>query len=155
MQQPSRVRFALEIALIPTIAFVLHDFVFQLPDNEGDVTIGFVVTIVGLLLVWGSSAYVAARHLQHGMTRVIVGALIAAISVGFLWLAFVALNTMFIERMSYEPDRILAFHRSGYATLREWWTHSQEAGPFPLLGAVAAVVGAIGGAIRSRVPPTA
>jgi hypothetical protein len=48
----------------------------------------------------------------------------AGASVAFLWFAFVGLNTLFIEQMSYEPDRILAFHRSGYATLQEWWHHT-------------------------------
>jgi hypothetical protein len=147
--QLSSVRFAVAIALLPTIAFILHDFAFQLPDNEGDITIGFVVTIVGLLLVWACSGYAVARHVKRGATRAIAGAVIAAMSIGILWLAFLVLNTLFIERMSYEPDRILAFHRSGYATWREWWNHNHGSGPFPLLGCVAAVVGAISGGMRA------
>jgi hypothetical protein len=37
-------RLTFAIALIPTIAYVLHDLVFQLPDNAHEATLGFFVT---------------------------------------------------------------------------------------------------------------
>ena len=60
----------------------------------------------------------------------------------------------FTDRMSYEPDRIRAFERSGYATMREflmsgsWWRS-----PLPLLMAVAALAGAVGAWLRARLHP--
>ena len=38
------IRAALVVTVVPTLAFVIHDFVFQLPDNQGDLTIGFLIT---------------------------------------------------------------------------------------------------------------
>jgi hypothetical protein len=129
----------------PTAAFVLHHFVFQLPDNEGDLTIGFFATIVGLLAIWASSGYVAARWPTRTLPAVGAGVLAPVVSTAMLCSTFVVLNGLFIDRMSYEPDRLLAFHRSGYATLQQWWNHQQGWGPFPILICAAAVVGALGG----------
>jgi hypothetical protein len=142
------IRLALAVAIIPTIAFVLHDLVFQLPDNEGEASLGFFVTIAGLLCVWGCSGYLMARPANRTAAAFFAGAVAGIVSVGVLWLTFVALNNLFLDRMSYEPDRIRAFHQSGYATMREYWDHQRGWGPFPLVMLVAAVVGGIGGAVR-------
>jgi hypothetical protein len=65
-----------------------------------------------------------------------------------LWVSLIVLNSLFIDRMSYEPDRIRAFQQSGYATMGEYWKHQHSLGPFPLLMSVAAVIGTVGGGIR-------
>jgi hypothetical protein len=143
-------RLAIALASVPTVAFVLHDFVFQLPDNEGDVTFGFVVTIAGLLVVWAAGGYLAARLSSRTLTAVSLGALTGFFSVAMLWLMFIALNGSFLDRMSYEPDRILAFQQSGYPTLRDWWNHQHGWGPFPILMAAAALIGGLGGLIEQR-----
>jgi len=147
------IRLALVLAVVPTLAFVLHDFVFQLPDNEGDVTMGFLLSVAGLLCLWAAHGYVAARVPRSIAAAIAAGALMAAISVAMVWLAFIALNGLFIERMSYEPDRIRAFQRSGYPTLQEWWRHQRGWGPFPIVMTVAAVVGAFGGLTQRMVSP--
>ena len=146
--RPGSIRLTLAVAIIPTIAFVLHDLVFQLPDNEGEASLGFFITIVGLLCVWGCSGYLMARRANRRAMAPLAGAVAGILSVGILWLTFVALNNLFLDRMSYEPDRIRAFHQSGYATMREYWDHQRGWGPFPLVMLVAAVVGGIGGAVR-------
>src|SRR5262245_12550279 len=53
---------ALAFAITPTIAFVLHDFVFQLPDNEGELTVGLVATLAALLFVWGHERLDGCSH---------------------------------------------------------------------------------------------
>jgi hypothetical protein len=142
----------LGFAAIPTIAFVLHDLVFQLHDNGHEATLGLVLTVAGFLFIWACSGYLIARRVSGSTTRVIAGAVAGIVSVGVLWLTFIVLNNVFLDRMSYEPDRIRAFQQSGYATMREYWHHQSGWGPFPLLMAVAAVVGAIGGAVRRNKP---
>jgi hypothetical protein len=144
----------LAVTAIPTIAFVLHDFVFQLPDNEGNVTVGFLVTLVGLLVVWACCGYIIAARVRGSFASLVYGAFAAAASVAMLWLTFIILNNSFIERMSYEPDRIRAFQQSGYATMREYWNHQHGWGPFPLLISVAGVVGAVGAFIRNSGRPS-
>jgi hypothetical protein len=139
---------ALAFATTPTIAFVLHDFVFQLPDNEGELTVGLVATLAALLFVWAASGWTVARMARGTITAILAGAIMAALSVAMVWLAFVVLNGLFVERMSYEPDRLLAFRRSGYPSLQEWWNHQRGWGPFPLLLVASAVVGALGGVIQ-------
>jgi MFS family permease len=142
-------RFAwLGVAAIPAIAFVLHDFVFQLPDNEGDVTVGFLLTIAGLLVVWSCCGYFIARGGRRSFASLGLGAFSGVVSVALLWMTFVVLNSLFIDRMSYEPDRIRAFQQSGYATMREYWDHQHGCGPFPLLMFVAAVLGSVGAGMR-------
>jgi hypothetical protein len=135
------------IGALPAVAFMLHDLIFQLPDNQHEATLGFFVTVGGLLAVWALSGCLAAGNAPsgHAMAR---GALAGLVSVAILWLAFAVLNNLFIDRMSYEPDRIRAFHRSGYGTMREFVNRGLVFSPFfPLLMAVAAVSGGIGGAI--------
>jgi hypothetical protein len=146
--KPSNRLSWLGVAVIPTIAYILHDLVFQLPDNQGDVTPGVVLTIGCLLVVWGWCGYLMARDARGATVSVVAGAFAAAFSVAGLWLTFISLNALFLDRMSYEPDRILAFRRSGYATMREFWNHQRSSGPFPLLMVVAAVMGALGAELR-------
>ena len=150
--QPGKLPLAVAVAIIPTIAFVLHDFVFQLPDNEGEASLGFFLTVAGLLCVWGCSGYIVARRAGGVGAAIIEGAVAGMVSVGLLWLTFVVLNSIFLDRMSYEPDRIRAFQQSGYATMREYWSHQSGGGPFPLVMGVAAIVGALGalGAVVRR-----
>jgi hypothetical protein len=74
---------------------------------------------------------------------------ICIVIVGILSLTSISLKNLFVYRMSYEPDRIRAFQQSGYATMKEY-LHHQGWGPAPLLMFVAAIVGAIGGAVRKR-----
>jgi uncharacterized membrane protein YeiB len=141
-------RLTFAIAIIPTVAFILHDFVFQLSDNAHEPTLGFFLTIAGLLCVWGCSGHILARRANAVGSALMAGAVAGVVSVAVLWLTFIVLNHLFLDRMSYEPDRIRAFQRSGYATIREYWGHQRGWGPFPLLMFAAAAVGAIGGAIR-------
>ena len=129
------------VIVAPAVAFVLHDLIFQLPDNQHEGSPGFFVTVLGLLFAWGLGGYLAGRRTPTIRARAIAGAATAIASVGILWFTFFALNRMFPERMSYEPDRIRAFQASGYPTMREYLAH-QGSGPFPLLMVVAMAVGA-------------
>jgi len=138
------------VALAPTLAFVLHDFVFQLPDNQHEASAGFVLTVMGLLVVWIATGYLAARGASQ---RAALGAAAGVSSVLVLWATFIALNWFFTERMSYETDRLRAFHASGAATLREFLFRRFTPGPFPLLAGVAAVAGAAGSLLRRATPP--
>jgi hypothetical protein len=63
--------------------------------------------------------------------------------------AFAVLNNLFVDRMSYEPDRFAAFQRSGCATMRAFVNCEMVLSSFfPVLGVIAAVVGAAGGVVR-------
>src|SRR5438876_9282529 len=84
--RPWNLRFALAVAVIPTMAYILHDFVFQLPDNHHEPTLGFFITIAGLLCVWAGSGYIIARPANCVLSRIIMGAFIGIVSVGILWL---------------------------------------------------------------------
>ena len=140
----SRSMLSLGVALIPAFAFTLHDFVFQLPDNQHEASLGFFMTACGLLFVWALGGYLAARGTRTIPAAIGAGAVTAVLSVGILWLTFVSLNNLFTDRMSYEPDRIRAFKASGYPTMREYLDHGTGSGPFPLLLGVAVIVGTAG-----------
>src|SRR4051812_14598664 len=90
------------IVAAPAIAFTLHDFVFQLPDNQHEASLGFFATVFGLLFVWAFAGYLVGRRARTAVAGVGAGAIAAAASVAVLWLTFVALNTLFTDRMSYE-----------------------------------------------------
>jgi len=140
--------------LAPTIAFVLHDLVFQLPDNQHEASLGFFATVFGLLLAWALGGYLAARGTRAIVAALSRGAITAVMSVGILWLTFTALNRLFTDRMSYEPDRIRAFRASGYSTMREYLDHGQGVGPLPLLLGVAVLAGIGGSVLGSKIPGT-
>ena len=139
--------------LSPTAAFVLHDFVFQLPDNQHEASLGFFMTLFGLVFVWALGGYLVGRGTSSAFAAIIRGTMTAVMSVGILWLAFITLNRLFTDRMSYEPDRIRAFRASGYATMREYLDHNKGPGPFPLLMSVAVLVGVVGSVCGERNRP--
>jgi len=138
------------VIVAPTVAFVLHDLVFQLPDNQHEASPGFFATLLGLLFVWALGGYLAGRRTRSVLGAISAGAATAIISVGILWLTFITLNRVFIERMSYEPDRIRAFRASGYPTMREYIVHDVGAGPFPLLMSVATIAGLAGSVVGKQ-----
>jgi hypothetical protein len=140
---------ALGVGLIPTIAFTLHDLVFQLPDNQHEPSLGFFLTVFGVLLVWGVAGYFAAQGSRSLLAAIGAGAVAATASVAILWLAFITLNDLFTDRMSYEPDRIRAFRASGEPTMRAYLDH-RGAGPFPLVMGVAVLAGVAGGAVGRK-----
>jgi hypothetical protein len=133
---------SLGVALIPTVAFTLHDLVFQLPDNQHEASLGFFLTAFGLLFVWALGGYLAGRGTRTVFAAIRTGAVTGVMSVGILWLTFIALNNLFTDRMSYEPDRIRAFRASGYPTMRDYVNHGMGLGPLPLLVGVAVLTAA-------------
>jgi hypothetical protein len=141
---------SLAVALIPAAAFFLHDFVFQLPDNQHEASLGFFLTLAGLLFVWGLAGYLAARGRTH---RVIWGATAGVVSVLMIGVTFFVLNWFFVDRMSYEPDRIRAFHASGARTMWEFVNgRGFDPGPGPILMVLAALAGAAGSGLRRTAP---
>jgi hypothetical protein len=144
----------LGIVLFPTVAFALESAVFQLRDNQHEPTVGFFMTVGVLLSVWGASGYLAARGARRPASAAKSGAAAALVSVALLAAAFIILNNLFVDRMSNEPDRIRAFQQSGYATMRAYINHELVLSSFfPVLGAVAVVVGAIGGVVGAARHP--
>ena len=141
---------AVGAALGPTAAFVLHDLVFQLPDNQHEASPAFLMTVAGLVFVWALGGYLAGRRTRSVMNAITAGMATATISVGILWLTFMTLNLIFTERMSYEPDRIRAFRASGYRTMRAYLVHSMTPGPFPLVLGVAVVAGIAGSCLGEK-----
>jgi hypothetical protein len=131
------------VAVVPALAFTLHDLVFQLPDNQHEASPGFFVTAAVLLFVWALGGRLAARGARTIPAAIVAGALNGVLSVVFLWLTFITLNNLFTDRMSYEPDRIRAFRASGYRTMRDY-VNGSGLGPFPLLMGVAALSGMAG-----------
>ncbi|HEY7336191.1 MAG TPA: hypothetical protein VH639_14980 [Bryobacteraceae bacterium] len=154
-------KLAVAVGLIPTIAFTLHDLVFQLPDSEGEASLGFFLTGGSMLLVWGLLGYLAVRSRSAvGVASIKTGAIAGILSVGVFWLTFIVLNNLFIDRMSYEPDRIRAFKESGYAGMRAFVNSGMATAPFIIfiagLMCIAALAGIFGGMIcSSRRPVTA
>lgn len=139
-------KFLRALMLTPAVAFVLHDLVFQLPDNQHDASPGFFATAASLGCVWALGGYIAARGTRDVLAAFRAGAGPAAVSVALLWLTFVVLNAAFIDRMSYEPARIRALQASGAPTMRAYVFREQGiVGPFPLLMCAAALVGGAGG----------
>jgi len=136
--------------LAPAAAFLLHDLVFQLPDNQHEATLGFFLTVFGLLFVWGVGGYLAGRRTRTMTAAAAAGLTTAATSVIVLWLTFLTSNLAYPDRMSYEPDRIRAFRASGYPTVREYVVHNMTPGPFPLLLGVAVVIGIAGSCLGGR-----
>jgi hypothetical protein len=147
------------VGLIPSIAYTLHDLVFQLRDNQHEATPGFFLTVGGLLLIWGLAGYWAVRGADGANTPDATlgavtgsGAIAALVSVAFLSVTFIVLNNVFVDRMSYEPDRIRAFQQSGYLTMRAYVNHELVLSWFfPVLAAVAAAAGAAGALIGATV----
>jgi hypothetical protein len=144
-----RATVRLMVAALPALAFTLHDLVFQLPDNQHEASAGFFATVIGLLVVWTATGYLSADRSRGAGRALASGALGGTISVAILWLTFIVLNNLFIDRMSYEPDRIRAFRESGDATMREFVNQGLLRGLLlpGLLMCVAAIAGAAGGAV--------
>jgi hypothetical protein len=101
--------------------------------------------------VWALGGCLAGRGTRSVFAAIGAGVITAVMSVGILWLTFIALNRVFTDRMSYEPDRVRAFRASGYPTMREYLHHSTGLGPLPLLMGVAVLVGMAGSVLGEKI----
>jgi len=138
------------LGLVPAVAFVVTDFVLQLPDNHHEPTWGFFVTLFILISIWTLSGFFAPSEPSDWRRAMAAGAASGILSVAVLAAVFVVLNNLFPVRMSYEPDRLRAFSESGYATLRTYINRQLVlSGFFPALATVAAILGSTGGGLRT------
>jgi hypothetical protein len=106
------------------------------------VTVTIAVPVIGLT-VTGFRTFRRAGQLRAGM---LAGALAGAITGLVGGLAFLGLDQIFIETVSKQPDKVVNFPSSGYATMRDYLL----AHDLPNV-VVALVLGAVGGALLGLV----
>jgi hypothetical protein len=102
------------------------------------VTVAIAVLVIGLTLT-GFRGFRRAGHLRVGMLN---GALAGAITGVVGGLAFLVLDQTFIDTVSKQPDKVINFPASGYATMRGYLL----AHDLPNV-AVGLVLGGVGGAL--------
>jgi hypothetical protein len=138
---------ALGVGLIPTIAFTLHDLVFQLPDNQHEASLGFFLTIFGLFGS-GSPGYLAAQG-SRVSSRPLAREPPPRRPAWPFWLTFITLNHLFADRMSYRRIGSVRSERVVSQPCAHTWTINLGPGPFPVM-CVAALAGVAGGAIGRK-----
>jgi hypothetical protein len=102
------------------------------------VTVAIAVPVIGLALT-GFRGFRRAGHLSAG---ILAGTLAGAITGVVAGLALLALDQVFIDTVSKQPDKVINFPTSGYSTMRDYLL----AHDLPTV-AVGLVLGAVGGAL--------
>jgi hypothetical protein len=115
------------------------------------VTVAIAVPVIGLTL----TGFRGSRHTGHLSAGILAGTVAGAITGVIAGLAFLALDQIFIDTVSKQPDKVINFPASGYATMRDYLL----AHDLPNV-AVGLVLGALGGALLGlagaglgRIPP--
>jgi hypothetical protein len=106
------------------------------------VMVTIAIPVLGLALV-GFRGFRRAGQLRAGsLTGMLAGAITGVVG----GLAFLALDQIFIDTVSQQPDKVINFPTSGYSTMREYLL----AHDVPNV-AVGLVLGAVGGALLGLV----
>jgi hypothetical protein len=136
---------ALGILITNVLLPLLH---VALPENDvANIAVwGFVFAMIG---VAGWCA--AHRGLRTALTA---GGLVALIGFGMAMLTFMIVDNVFFDLVRHEPEKIVLFQQSGYASMRVAITMVQVRAlltVLPVLGALGALIGGLGSVVRKLV----
>jgi hypothetical protein len=147
------------IAGLLTVFVVMTNVVFPGGPNESDgdpeYQIQYVITLAimaGLLVAIGMRARRRSDELLAGVKA---GAVAGGIIAVMVTLTFLAVNNLFLDTVSQQHDKRVAFAASGWSSMRAYLTVTQLRGAIflvPMLALVGGALGMLGGVMfRPRV----
>ena len=146
-------RFGLYMGAFAMPLIVLTQVVF--PSSRSDDEIGGWILAIYLctFFYYGLSGYLAARSTLRVADGFRVGALTAVIGMGLIMVTFLVVDNLFLETVSQQVDKIYAFQRSHYTSMREYINWSSLRGAvvvLPVMGLIGGACGALGGLLTSE-----
>jgi hypothetical protein len=146
-------RFGLYMGAFAMPLIVLTQVVF--PSTRSDDEIGGWILAIYLctFFYYGLSGYLAARNTLRVADGFRAGALTAVIGMGLIMVTFLVVDNLFLETVSQQVDKIYAFQRSHYASMREYINWSSLRGAvvvLPVMGLIGGACGALGGLLTSE-----
>ena len=114
-----------------------------------------LAVLAGLLVLIGARGRRRARAQDGMLAGVKAGATAGAVIAAMVTLTFLAVNNLFLDIVSRQHDKRVAFAASGWMSMRAYLTVTQLEGALvliPVLAVVGALLGLLGAAI-SRQPP--
>ena len=129
-------------------------------DSDPEYLIQYLITLAvlaGLLVLIGVRGRRRAGSADGLLAGVKAGAAAGAVIAAMVTLTFVVVNNLFLDIVSQQHDKRVAFAASGWTSLRAYLTVTQLEGALfliPVLAAVGAALGLLGAAVagggRSR-----
>ena len=148
-------RYGLYMGAFAMPWIVLVKVVF--PSTRSDDEIGGYILAVYLCMFcyYGLAGFLAARKTLRVRDGVRTGAQTALIGMGLIIATFLVVDNIFLATVSQEVDKIHAFEKSHYTSMREYinWSHVQGAVfVLPVLGLIGAACGGVGGLLSPLWP---
>ncbi len=143
--------YGLALGIVLGILIVLTNVVF--PNNEPDFAPGMLITalLIGSYIIWAS--YHASKNAKNKSLALKVGAFTSFIGFLIAMLTFFTIDNLFLDIVSKQADKIMAFQNSNYSSMRELVNWGLARGL--LFGTPAsAVFGLVCGFIGSKLSPS-
>jgi len=119
-----------------------------------DETLAMLLVASGLLVFFAAAGCIASRRTARITTGARTGALTALVSMGIAMLTFVAIDNLFLDIVSKQPDKVWGFAHSQSTSMRAYINAGHLRGlvtVLPVFVLVGAACGAIGAAVSKVV----
>lgn len=121
-------------------------------DADPEYLVQYLITLAGLAAILITIGVRGRRRADDLVGGVKAGAAAGAVIAVMVTLTFIVVNNLFLDIVSRQHDKRVAFAASGWSSMRAYLTVTQLRGALaliPMLTIVGAVLGLLGGAVAS------
>jgi hypothetical protein len=146
-------RYGFVLGSLSCVVIVTTNVVYPRFDYFGlDENIAMLLSVALLLLFFAATGFRASRTAQRVVAGTRVGALTALVGMGIAMLTFTAVDNLFLDIVSQQPEKVWGFQHSQASSMRAYINLGHLRGAIvvlPLLVLVGAVCGTLGAALQT------
>jgi hypothetical protein len=145
--------FGLALSAVLVVGIIWSNVIVPSHESDDEYTAWYVAFYIALPLYFAVAGAVASSARNRMASAVWAGALTAALFFVIVMVTFVVIDNVYLDVVMQQPDKALGFRSSGLTSARDYVNQGNSAAFFmlPVLTAFGAVMGMIGGLVRTRI----
>jgi hypothetical protein len=145
--------FGLALSAVLVIGIIWSNVIVPSHESDSEYTAWYVAFYLALPVYFALAGAVASSARNRIGSAVWAGALSAALLFVIVMVTFVVIDNVYLGVVMQQPDKAIGFRRSGLTNARDYANQGNSAAfiLLPVLVAFGALMGMIGGLVRTRI----